>query len=164
MPKSKLSGLLDLTRLLKTILKSRITPVDSVVLMGDSECSIAMCDKPGSSLSPYFCNRVGEIKANLSEAGEYSYIEPLQHIPGHLNPSDLPTRGLAKPQDISADSVWQVGPDFLRSPRECWPTHRPSSSNIPIEVKRVKVATVGIWEQNLSSKQKLLIPHFGIFG
>ena len=72
-----------------------------------------MIEKSGSSLAPYFCNRMGEIRANLDLVRESCPVDPLMHVSEDLNPSDLPTRGLARIQDIQCDSVWIVGPSFL---------------------------------------------------
>ena len=65
-PKVEISGLLDLSRLLNTVLRGSSIIPENVVLMGDSECCISMMEKSGSSLAPYFFNRVGEIRNNIS--------------------------------------------------------------------------------------------------
>ena len=130
-PKVEISGLLDLSRLMKVIVEASSEPPENVTLIGDSECSIAMLEKSGSSLSPYFCNRVGEIRSNLEMIREHCTVEPLQHVRGDLNPSDLPTRGLALPEDLAPGSVWQQGPDFLLLPREEWPVSRDFVKTVP---------------------------------
>ena len=53
------------------------------------------------------------------------------HIPGDLNPADIATRALAKPQDVQQGSVWQNGPEFLHLPRTDWPLSRDFLYNVP---------------------------------
>ena len=161
-PKVEVSGLLDLSRLMGLVVEASSQPPANVTLIGDSECSIAMMEKSGSSLAPYFCNRVGEIRSNLEIIGEHCPVEPLQHVSGNLNPSDLPTRGLAHPEDLMKGSVWQRGPDFLHLPREEWPVSREFVNTVPVEASRVKLAQIlvnstAIQQLPLTGKRILLI-------
>ena len=161
-PKVEISGLLDLSRLMKVVLEASSETPGKVTLIGDSECSIAMLEKSGSSLAPYFCNRVGEIRSNIEMIKEHCTVEPLQHVRGELNPSDLPTRGLALPEDLAPGSVWQHGPDFLLLPREDWPVSRDFVQTVPEEVSRVKLAQImvhatAIQQLPLNGKRVLLI-------
>ena len=161
-PKVEISGLLDLSRLMGVVVEGSSETPDNITLIGDSEWSIAMLDKSGSSLAPYFCNWVGEIRSNLDLIREHCPVEPLQHVSGDLNPSDLPTRGLALPEDLKEDSLWQRGPDFLRLPRESWPISRDFVTSVPDEVARVKLVHImthatGVQQLQLGGKRVLLI-------
>ena len=142
--KVEVSGLLDLSRLLNVVVKGCSEPPEIITLMGDSECSISMYEKSGSSLAPYFCNRIGEIRSNLELLSEHCPVEPLQHISGDLNPADLPTRGHALPEHLAEDSLWQRGPDFLYSPRGEWPVSRDFVRQVPDEANRMKVAQFSV--------------------
>ena len=161
-PKVEVSGLLDLSRLMKVVVEASSETPGKVTLIGDSECSIAMLEKSGSSLAPYFCNMVGEIGSNLDMISEHRSVEPLQHVSGDLNSSDLPTRGLALPEDLAEGSVWQQGPDFLFLPRESWPISREFVRTVPEEASRVKLAqimvhAIGVQQLPLNGKRVLLI-------
>lgn len=57
-------------------------------------------------------NRVKKIK-------ELSNSEDWRHIPGNLNPADLPSRGCTPKQLIS--SKWWEGPDWLKRQEQYWP-------------------------------------------
>ena len=92
-----------------------------VVMMNDSECSIAAIEKSTSSLKPFFHNRVSEILENINMMEKYCPVEDIQHMVGSLNPADLGTRGKAKPSGLGIGSFWQQGPDFLRLRRDLWP-------------------------------------------
>ena len=161
-PKVEISGLLDLSRLMGVVVEGSSVIPANITLIGDSECSIAMLEKSGSSLAPYFCNRVGEIRSNLDTLRELCPVEPLQHVSGDLNPSDLPTRGMALPEDLQEGSLWQQGPDFLRLPRESWPVSRHFVTSVPDEATRVKSVHIlayatGIQQNHLTGKRVLLI-------
>ena len=43
---------------------------------------------PGGLLAPYFASRVSEAVENLAEQ---ALVLPVQHVPGPLNPADIPT-------------------------------------------------------------------------
>lgn len=63
--------------------------------------------------TPWGCfvgNRVKEIR-------QKSDITAWRHLPGHLNPADLPSRGAV---DFSTHE-WQTGPDWLYGPPDSWP-------------------------------------------
>ena len=160
-PKVEVSGLLGLSRLMRVVVKAVDETPSSVVLLGDSECSIAMLEKSGPSLAPYFCKRVGEIKTNIDEIKQICPVEEVLHIGTELNPSDLPTRGLATPNQIQPESIWQQGPQFLQEERENWPVSRDFISNLPEEIHRVKLAQFftdfNLLPFNLNAKRLLLI-------
>ena len=120
-PKAEFNGLLDLSRLLKTVIRSMSTLPELVYILGDSECSISIIEKSGSALSPYFSNQAAEIRSNISEIVGRCAVEPLAHIPDELNPSDVVTREHATESFFAEGSVWKNGPEFLRDDENMWP-------------------------------------------
>ena len=108
-------------------------------MLVDAECSISMAEKPGPTLGPYFRNRIGEVNVTMAELSKVCPVEQLMHIPSHLNPADLPTRGLAEPEEIGPGSMWQDGPDFLWLERSEWPVSRDFVSVIHEEAKWIKL-------------------------
>ena len=91
-PRSELSSLLIASRLLITVVKALADKPEKVLVIGDSQCTIAALEKSGENLGPYFCNRVSEIHQNLEEAQslvEDMVIKPVYHIAGKLNPAEL---------------------------------------------------------------------------
>ena len=159
-PKAEVSGLLDLSRLMCVVVRSCSELPEAIIMLGDSECSISMVEKSGSALAPFFCNRIGEIKSNLTLLGEQCHVESLLHVAGDLNPADLPTRGQALPEQLGEESIWQCGPDFLYTPRKEWPVSRDFIREVPEEANRVKIAQFSVLiMQNgpLTGKRILLI-------
>ena len=58
-------------------------------------------------------HRVNEIR-NLSSVNVWRFS------PGSLNPADLPFRGISA-QELSNESLWFNGPDFLSKDEDEWP-------------------------------------------
>ena len=96
-PRSEVSGFLILTRLLKVVVNAMEEKPESVTLAGDSQCTISATEKTGGTLAPYFESRIAEAMSNIEEVSEYTRIEQIQHVPGSLNPADLPTRARTTP-------------------------------------------------------------------
>ena len=58
-------------------------------------------------------NRISEIQQNSEPANWH-------HVPGKINPADLPSRGVAAQQLVDEDAWW-TGPAFLSQEPEDWP-------------------------------------------
>lgn len=63
-----------------------------------------------------------------------------RHIPGNLNPADLPSRGCTAKQLLG--TRWWEGPEWLRRPEEYWPTSEINCNEdvVMAEKKRVVVS------------------------
>lgn len=79
-------------------------------------------------------NRVKEIRS-LSEPGQW------QHVPGAMNPADLPSRGCTAKHLI--ESQWWEGPEWLRKPQEQWPSsdYNIDEAEVSREIKRSTIKT-----------------------
>ncbi|XP_015121269.1 uncharacterized protein LOC107044036 [Diachasma alloeum] len=88
-------------------------------------------DKPWAT---FVWNRVQEIR-RLSEPNAW------RHIPGTLNPADLPSRECTAKQLV--DSDWHKGLDWLRLPPECWPSTIVSADETEVsrEIKKTAKKT-----------------------
>ena len=120
-PRSELSGLLILSRLLKVVVNALTDKPSQITIATDSQCSISALEKSGGILAPFFASRVSEAYSNLSEMPDDILIHPVQHVPGDLNPADIPTRAGSVPEDVREGSLWQGGPAYLALPRSEWP-------------------------------------------
>ncbi|GFT25692.1 uncharacterized protein TNCV_1965781 [Trichonephila clavipes] len=80
-------------------------------------------------------NRVQEIRRLTNP-------EDWNHIPGILNPADLPSRGCGVVELIA--SLWWEGPSWLNKPREEWPLSEacPDRAIIDSERKRTVASTI----------------------
>ena len=58
---------------------------------------------------------------NLEDLRKDTVVEDVLHVPGHLNPADLPTHEAASCNDLLESSEWISGPAFLYQPIEKMP-------------------------------------------
>ena len=130
-PRSEMCGFLILTRLLKVVVNAMEVKPAEITLAVDSQCTISALQKSGGTLAPYFASRVSESLENLSELTEETIVNPVQHVPGQLNPADIPTRDATTPDEVSDNSVWQQGPSYLALNKEYWPFSRDFLDMVP---------------------------------
>ena len=64
-------------------------------------------------MKTFVANRVGEIQTE-------SKPENWRHVPTDQNPADIPTR-FPNVKDLSQNSLWWNGPEFLSKPETEWP-------------------------------------------
>ena len=123
-----MSGMVMCSRMALTTVKALQTESSmspkGVIMMADSECTISALETTSRALKPFFHNRVGEVLENVEKMKKYCPVEDVHHLPGHLNPADVPTRGLAKVSELGPGSFRQKGPAFLCSGRALWPVSR----------------------------------------
>jgi len=139
-PRSELSGFLILSRLLRVVVNAMDVKPSQITLAVDSQCTISALDKSGGLLAPYFASRVSEAMINLAELGEETRVLPVQHVPGLLNPADIPTRDKTTIEEVKMESIWQRGPAYLTLPREQWPFSRQFRDTVPEEEMRAPKA------------------------
>ena len=143
-PRSELQAILINLRVLVTVVKSMVTPPESIAMLTDSECSIAAMEKSGGLLLPFFANRVGEAHHLMAEIREVAPLELLHHVAGPLNIADLATRDTATPGDIGPKSTWLEGPAFLQKPRHQWPVSREFCDAVPKTELRIPLAEINL--------------------
>ena len=143
-PRSEMSGFLILTRLLLVVVNAMDTKPSQVTTAVDSQCTISALDKSGGVLAPYFASRVSEAMANLAELAEQTIVHPVQHVPGLLNPADIPTRDKTTAEEVKMGSIWQGGPAYLTLPRDQWPFSRQFVDTVPEEEMRAPKAEFNI--------------------
>lgn len=74
-------------------------------------------------------NRVTEIK-------KLSDVKTWRHVPGSLNPADLPSRGCTSQQLL--DSDWMKGPSWLRAHKSHWSAEQFEINEDLVEAEKVK--------------------------
>ena len=96
--------------------------------------------RPGINYKPYFQNRVSEVQRNLMALEEkVQVLEPLQKVPGTLNPADIATR-VHTPAQLKTSS-WFDGPEFLRQGIEP-PTPQNLPDKLPEEQSQIKALVI----------------------
>ena len=167
-PRSELSGLVVAYRLALLVVTSANFRADSLSILTDSECSIALTRKTGGVLRPFSANRVGEIEDLAKELRvRVGVLEPLAAVPGGENPADLGTRGRVSLADLEGER-WQTGPSWLRGPRSSWPTTTALSESAPVAELRSSCTAGRTMLQRTAgmvraSPQLAAIQPFGLF-
>ncbi|GFY04694.1 integrase catalytic domain-containing protein [Trichonephila clavipes] len=89
-------------------------------------------------------NRVQEIRRLTNP-------EDWKHIPGILNPADLPSRGCGVVELIA--SLWWEGPSWLNKPREEWPLSEACPDRATIDSKERELLLL----QSIMNQKKWII-------
>ena len=118
-PRLELMGAVLSSRLAQNILK--VITADKTIFWTDSE-NVWYCVRNQSrEFKPFVANRIGEIQRTSSP-------EQWRHVPGTVNPTDLPTRGLSA-MTLAESDVWMEGPVFLKDDESTWPAAPPPRDN-----------------------------------
>ena len=140
-------------RLTKMVLESLTREIESVTFCSDSTTVLTWISKE-NVWGTFVKNRVLEIK-------NFNVDHKWRHVPGELNPADLPSRG-CNPSELIQSRWWQ-GPGWLYEPISSWPStdYEVDEQEVLKEVKKSNVVLVAS-EANFnvleyfSSYQKLL--------
>ncbi|OXA43068.1 Pro-Pol polyprotein [Folsomia candida] len=110
-PRLELLGCTIATRLTSAVKKALAFEDIPTFYWSDSTTALAWIRR-NDEWGTFVGNRVKEI-CSLSR------VEEWRHVPGKLNPADLPSRGCS-PSEL-LDSRWWEGPGWLKSPDDEWP-------------------------------------------
>ena len=126
-PRSEMSSAVMGTRVGSTLEKVSPWKFDNIYRIVDSECTLATLKKESTALKPYMGNRASECLGS-SDVKEWYCVKSEDNI------ADLATREDAKIEDISEDSPWQNGKEWMYLPKEEWPVKQDVGENqIPPE-------------------------------
>lgn len=129
-----------------TIIEALDLQQTQVFYWTDSTTALAWIRR-NDSWGTFVGNRVKKI---VSVSSSQSW----RHVPGILNPADLPSRGCT-PAELK-DSNWWEGPEWLRRPMEYWPSSEPiyDEEEIKKEIKKSELVSVEYEEPRFSSYSK----------
>lgn len=102
-PQLELMGAVVSSRLAQNILK--VISVDRTIFWTDSENVWYWVQNQSREFKPFVANRIGEIQRTSSP-------EQWRHIPGTVNPADLPTRGLSALALAKSEVGWKDQPSL----------------------------------------------------
>ncbi|GBM09393.1 hypothetical protein AVEN_184096-1 [Araneus ventricosus] len=111
---------------------------DFILLDGFNECFAL--DKNEEEWGVFVMNRVRE-KRSYSSKNEWN------HVPGTMNPADLPSRGCSV--DTLISQMWHDDPSWLKQDKEIWPISeaRVDKEIINSEWKKI-IVTLAVTENN----------------
>ena len=132
MPRLELNAAVMSSRMYEFIMKEMTFSFERQFFIVDSEIARAMIQKESYGFNTFVAVRVGEIQHHTNKE-DWFWTESSENI------ADMLSRG-ADPDDIGAQSRWQVGPEFLSEPIESWPIRQSySGAAIPELAKVVQV-------------------------
>ncbi|XP_021947059.1 uncharacterized protein LOC110845007 [Folsomia candida] len=111
-PRLELLGCLIGSRLTKTVIDSLTLEVNQIFLWSDSTTALAWIRR-AEDWGTFVGNRSREINC-LTKSNQW------RHVPGHINPADLPSRGCSPAELL--ESRWWEGPRWLYESYEAWPS------------------------------------------
>jgi len=144
-PRLELLSCLVGARLANTVKKS-LTLDMSVYYWSDSTTALGWI-KRDEDWGTFVGNRVREINVLTRK-------ENWKHVPGTMNPADLPSRGCTPSQLL--ESQWWEGPSWLKNSEDQWPSNEMKGDDEEINKERKKtvmstMATVEITPPKFSS-------------
>ena len=151
-----------LTRLVDELLPGIQVPPTEIMLMGDSQCTIACVEADDRVLVTWFSNRVAEVQDRMESWNRKGIkVRDLYHWPGASNIADLPTKGQAEVRDVVEGSEWQNGLKETRFPEVQWPISRNFVRKVPEEEKRPAIYGV---HSSLKTKNENMPSGMELFG
>ena len=131
----ELQGAVLATRLAQSIESALSTPADKFYFWTDSEVVLGYIGNDSRRFQTFVANRIAEIRESTAPS-------QWRHVPSAMNPADDCSRGLGT-AELTIDSRWFCGPQFLHEPEEDWPAPRraPAPDDHDPEVKTVAVVT-----------------------
>merc|ERR1712163_105962 len=123
-PRSELTALQILTRLLVKAAKALPDTPSGVHILGDSTCVISALDKVATCFNPFMHSRISDIHHTLEVIGKQAKVHPIQYIPSKENIADIATRSETQVSTLGPNSIWQLGPAWLSKPSKDWSATR----------------------------------------
>ena len=111
-PRLEWMGAVLSTRIATNIL-TVVTNVVKTTYWTDSTNVLHWIRSESRTFKQFVANRVGEIHRATDP-------DQWRHVPGELNPADLPTRGIPA-SELAKSKLWIEGPDFLKTDKSTWP-------------------------------------------
>ena len=105
-PRLELMAAVTATNLSNMLHKELDMKIDNDCYWSDSRIVLGYIANTSKRFSPFVHNRVRAITSTTD-------IDQWYHVPGHLNPADIASRGASCDQIIK--STWFSGPDFLKN-------------------------------------------------
>ena len=117
-------------RLADVVKRETTYNIDETFYWTDSAVVLQFLQNESRRFHTFVSNRVAEIQ-HSSRPDEW------HHVPGHLNPADMCSRG-SSGQDLLQSSLWWAGPEFLICDSEEWPHDEVIDASLSAEHPEVK--------------------------
>ena len=142
-PRLELMGAVLSTRIAMNILRV-VTNVVKTTYWTDSTNVLHWIRSESRTFKQFVANRVGEI---------HRATDQWRHVPGELNPADLPTRGIPA-SELAKSKLWIEGPDFLKTDESTWPEKLPGGIGNPDKVNEGRVERSRLQHQRQNNTRR----------
>ncbi|XP_059226988.1 uncharacterized protein LOC131998556 [Stomoxys calcitrans] len=140
LPRLELCGAVLLSKLASATMNNLQIMNFKTQFWTDSTIVLSWLRKPACAWSTFVGNRVSEILENVGN-------ENWRHVDSESNPADIASRGCT-PSDLKEYCLWWHGPQWLKFPKDRWPTYQvPEDTNL--EAKAIKVFATSTFEDPL---------------
>ncbi|XP_055643908.1 uncharacterized protein LOC129780056 [Toxorhynchites rutilus septentrionalis] len=126
-PRKELEAAVLGARLMKTICENHSFTVKKRFLWSDSNAVVSWVKSDSRRYKPFVAHRIGEI-LSVTNPNDWRWV------PTRSNAADDVTKW-GKTTQISSNSRWFRGPDFLYQVEECWPEQNQQSVEIEEELR-----------------------------
>lgn len=159
-PKLELCSALLLARLVKLVREAMHVKFDETHLYTDSRVALAWINGNPNRWKVSVSNRVRKINALVSR-------EHWHHVPGEINPADIPSRG-AIPSVLATSRLWWNGPPQLLETNQLSLDDKKFDTNEEEKQEKITVLTTHVNDFNLPnvssySKLKRVVAYVFIF-
>lgn len=113
LPRLELCACLLVAELFKSVSEVNSIQVHRTFFWTDSTTALKWVTTSPHRWQTFVATRVTKVQ-NLTDSGQWL------HVPGLLNPADIPSRGVM-PVNLGNNSLWWHGPDFLQCSESEWP-------------------------------------------
>jgi len=131
-PRLELMGCLIGVRLTQRVQESLEIPDIPTHYWSDSSVALAWI-KRDEDWGTFVGNRVREIN-RLTRPNQWN------HVPGNLNPADLPSRGCSPAELL--ESRWWEGPSWLQREKTYWPRETQETDEEAVQLERKKTISI----------------------
>jgi len=133
-PRNELEAIVMGAELTFAVAISLSLPLQSVTIASDSLVAISWALNERARNKTFVFNRILTIQRYLRWIRELLSLTEeveLAHIPGELNAADCLTKGMISLEDLSLDSPWQTGLEWMRLDLDLMPLTRYSDISLP---------------------------------
>jgi len=129
-PRLELQAAVLGARVAKAVKEMHNYKIDEIHFWSDSSTVLKWLRSEARKFKPFVAHRISEVEETTQGAAWH-------WVPGKLNPADLATKD-SIPSDLSPESVWFQGPEFIKGSRDEWPkeSEEPHLDRDSLELKR----------------------------
>jgi len=135
-PRLELQAAVMGSRLANTVMNEHDIKFSDAIFWSDSKTVLLWLRSDARKFKPFVAHRVGEI-LDTSDVSNWNWV------PTKLNVADDATRDMGE-SDLSDESRWLNGPDFLRTSKEQWPREKIIPTYCEDSEEELKVEHVGL--------------------